>query len=419
MKRSKSALLAPLVPLLALVASPYLRGDDTLCIAYNEFENSKLKRSDYIAAQARAEEALEEGDYAAAVKEYGVMIEFNEADFIRNVYKKPAYVSAAWPDDYYKRGVAHRRSGSFERAISDFTRAIEIIEDQYNVMGRVYESDTLHKAYYDRAGTHNMNGDFDLAVAGYDKALELGADAAGVYNDRGYAKMFRGDFDAAVADFEKAMGENPGLSQPYYNRGMAHYARGDERAAKRDFDKAVGLSPDTAEDWYGEAHVELPAKPAAEPPKPKTGIASVLKIGNRNVPAPGKTVTAEEMRDVYAEILRGKGYEPEKTDKNAVRFRDDGKVMFVYSHAGDHPPFVEMVCPANVGEAHYDTAELKDDLHAITAKLRVVKAYLSGDGRNVAIAAEFFMKNPEDFGMLLEPHLILLRRAFNMLETGE
>jgi tetratricopeptide (TPR) repeat protein len=65
------------------------------------------------------------------------------------------------PRAYYERGLAYYERGEMGRALSDFTKVIELSPDLWG------------HAYSMRANVHRKTGDADLAIADLRKALEF------------------------------------------------------------------------------------------------------------------------------------------------------------------------------------------------------------------------------------------------------
>lgn len=64
-------------------------------------------------------------------------------------------------------------------------------------------------AYAKRAGTWNSKGDYDKAIEDYTKAIELDPTFAVAYYRRGGVWESKGDYDKAIADYEKAVELKP------------------------------------------------------------------------------------------------------------------------------------------------------------------------------------------------------------------
>ena len=90
-------------------------------------------------------------------------------------------------------------------------------------------------AYIERGRTYIQQDDNDRAIADFTKAIELDPEGASAYNHRGVAYAGKLDFDSAIADFDKAIQFDPLLNNAHSNRGRAFSAKGDEARARADF----------------------------------------------------------------------------------------------------------------------------------------------------------------------------------------
>src|SRR6185503_6944644 len=90
-------------------------------------------------------------------------------------------------------------------------------------------------AYIDRGRTYIQQEDNDRAIADFTKAIELDPEGASAYNHRGVAYANKLDFDSAIADFDKALQFDPLLKNAHANRGLAFSRKGDEARARADF----------------------------------------------------------------------------------------------------------------------------------------------------------------------------------------
>ncbi len=84
---------------------------------------------------------------------------------------------------------------------------------------------------YDLGHAHMKRGLYDRAISDFNKALEIDPEHAMAYNNRGNAYSAKGFFDLAISDFNKAIEINPRYADAYNNRGHAYYN-------KRKYDKA-------------------------------------------------------------------------------------------------------------------------------------------------------------------------------------
>jgi hypothetical protein len=88
------------------------------------------------------------------------------------------------------RGSAHYDKKEFERAITDYDRAIAI--DSRNA-----------SAYVNRGATHERKGNLDSALADYNRAIDLDPRHVNAYNGRGNIRALKREWDRAIADYDK------------------------------------------------------------------------------------------------------------------------------------------------------------------------------------------------------------------------
>ncbi len=92
---------------------------------------------------------------------------------------------------YYNRGLEYQRKGQYDKAISDYSKAIEI-------------NPRDAEACYNRGNAYQINGQYDQAISDYNKAIEINPRYAKAYNNRGYAYYEKGEYDRACSDYQKA-----------------------------------------------------------------------------------------------------------------------------------------------------------------------------------------------------------------------
>jgi tetratricopeptide (TPR) repeat protein len=92
---------------------------------------------------------------------------------------------------YNNRGAAYHQQGLFDKAINDYTKAIELKPDYAN-------------AYNSRGNAFFIQKSYDKAIADYTKVIALKLADANTYNNRGAAYHYQGFFDKACIDFKKA-----------------------------------------------------------------------------------------------------------------------------------------------------------------------------------------------------------------------
>jgi TonB family protein len=98
-------------------------------------------------------------------------------------------------------------------------------------------------AYIDRGRLYIQQDNNDRAIADFTKAIELDPEGANAYNLRGVAYANKLDFDSAIANFDKAIQFDPVLKNAHNNRGFAFSQKGDEARARADYEIEEQLFP--------------------------------------------------------------------------------------------------------------------------------------------------------------------------------
>ena len=197
----------------------------------------------------RSLSAMDKGNFDKAIKDFTTAIEI-----------KPDFFGA-----YNNRGVAYGEKRDFDTAIQDLTTAIEIkpdFADAYNNRGNAYgekrDFDTAiqdlttaieikpdyAEAYNNRGIAYGEKHDFDTAIQNYDKAIEIKPRLAKAYNNRGIAYVKKRDFDTAIRDLTTAIEIKPDYAEAYNNRGIAYGEKHDFDTAIQNYDKAIEIKPD-------------------------------------------------------------------------------------------------------------------------------------------------------------------------------
>ena len=198
-----------------------------------------------------------------------------------------------------KRGNAHHDKGEYDRAIADYTRAIEINPTDaviYNNRGialsrqgrqRQARSPTTARSSRSirttplptttaaspiapratstarspttarpstsirswqaptttAASPYRAKGDNDGAIADHTKAIDIDPELASAYYNRALAYRAKGDNDHAIEDTTTTIEINPRHVGAYFNRGLAHAAKGNHDRAIADYSKAIEINP--------------------------------------------------------------------------------------------------------------------------------------------------------------------------------
>ena len=97
------------------------------------------------------------------------------------------------------------------------------------------------EAYTNRGAAYHEKGQYDKAISDYDKAIEINPKYAHAYVNRGTAYRKKGQYDKAISDCNKAIEINPRYAHAYLIRGHAYLDGGQRAKACKDFKKAERL----------------------------------------------------------------------------------------------------------------------------------------------------------------------------------
>lgn len=134
--------------------------------------------------------------------------------------------------EYSDSGLAEYEKGNYQKAIENYTRAIEANLREaslYNNRGLAYYS-------FEK---------YDKAISDYNRAIELEADYKDAYFNRGLAYFKKSSSQEAISDLGKAIELDPKYADAYYNRGLGYnqsfhyYSKPFTEEAVDKFDRAV------------------------------------------------------------------------------------------------------------------------------------------------------------------------------------
>jgi len=162
-------------------------------------------------------------------------------DFSRAIEINPLFAAA-----YNGRGLSYNSMGNFTRALEDFGKALEI-------------NPLYAEVYNSRGLVHNRMSNYRAAIEDFDRAIRINPGLAAVYNNRGNARDDLGDHVQAIEDYSRAIEIDPGYADAYSNRGIAYNSMGNYGRAVEDFDRAIAINPRSAGAYYyrGKTHASL------------------------------------------------------------------------------------------------------------------------------------------------------------------
>jgi len=92
---------------------------------------------------------------------------------------------------YIRRGIAHNNKGEFDRAIADYTDAIQTDSNSF-------------QAYYNRANVYWSQGENDKAIQDFSTSLQFNPRSAAAHRGRGLAYYYSGHTDEAFNEIGQA-----------------------------------------------------------------------------------------------------------------------------------------------------------------------------------------------------------------------
>ena len=162
------------------------------------------------------------------------------ADFTNAINYGQTSVEAA--TYYTNRGVTYREMGSAELAEADFTLALQL-------------NPTFSRAYENRAKTYFEVGKLQQAIDDYSAYLNLTPDNANIYQQRGQIYQMLGQYQNAANDFTQFLASKPDNASGYISRGSAYRSLGDVNAAITDFSKAIELDPNSGLAYFNRGSI--------------------------------------------------------------------------------------------------------------------------------------------------------------------
>jgi tetratricopeptide (TPR) repeat protein len=137
--------------------------------------------------------------------------------------------------EYLKRGDTQRNKNNLAKAISNYTRAIEL-------------DPSLAKAYVRRGMARPAKGSLNGAIGDFERAEQIDPEVtsnnhqvADLYSNRGYIEMNDLQLGSAIYDFTKAV-KSRGDAVHYYRRGQARLIDEDLQGAVDDFTQALNFN---------------------------------------------------------------------------------------------------------------------------------------------------------------------------------
>jgi tetratricopeptide (TPR) repeat protein len=221
---------------------------------------SEINKQSNVLFEKKKRALLEYQKGVSSYKSYNFITAIGHFDTAINIFTIPSF--------YVSRGNCYALNSQFDRAISDYSEAIQLnpnYADAYNNRGVIWHkkgdqdkaiadfniaiqlNPNFAEAYNNRGGSWLLKGNNVEALVDYDKAIQLNSNYTEAYGNRGLVWSKKGNDTKALADFNKAIQLNPKYATAYNNRGALWKKKGDINKAIDDYNKAIQLNPNYAE----------------------------------------------------------------------------------------------------------------------------------------------------------------------------
>ena len=173
------------------------------------------------------------------------------------------------PFAYLNKALAHDMLGEYEKAIEDYTKAIENDPTYFNRAFCYYQLGEYEKAiegntkaierdpnnasaYFNRACCYFNLGEYEKAIEDLTKAIELDLNNASAYFDRASCYYQLGEYEKAIKDYTICLDRNPvskelyskrPVASVYLNRGICNHWIKEYDKAVEDYTKVIKLDP--------------------------------------------------------------------------------------------------------------------------------------------------------------------------------
>jgi len=130
------------------------------------------------------------------------------------------------------RSISLHRIGNHEQALTDLDKALEL------------NSEYTPRIYCHRGSIWMLQGDLDKAIMNFTKAIELKPQLAEAFYFRGLAEKGTGELGKAISDFSKVIDfQGEYVIDAYYERGIIESNQGNNKQAIADLTKAIEMNP--------------------------------------------------------------------------------------------------------------------------------------------------------------------------------
>lgn len=153
---------------------------------------------------------------------------------------------------YFLRGKSHYNRLAYEKALADFTRAIEL-------------EDTFKMAFAYRAASYRITKQFDLALADLQQTIKLDEKYLWAIHELGLTYLDQDKNEQAMVEFSRVIELDKNYKWAFANRALLHRNNNDYDASLQDLNHALKVDPNYTYACHGRGltYLEMEDYPAA------------------------------------------------------------------------------------------------------------------------------------------------------------
>lgn len=218
-----------------------------LSLSEKKLEESKAELNDSKARLAKSEEALKQTREDLELSKRDLKEVEKKMVKIHNEVVQMKQEAQTSKDEAEKAAMESKYSEALSRfwVQEGFDKKIEMIS---KLMEEYPENDFLAQSYYNRGRLYANYQNFEKAIEDYTEAINRGFSQA--FFDRAFLYLGK-DYEKAIKDFTEAIKTNPNDADAYYYRGFAYHKIQNNTNAFRDYAQAISMEPKNAHMYHG------------------------------------------------------------------------------------------------------------------------------------------------------------------------
>jgi tetratricopeptide (TPR) repeat protein len=140
-------------------------------------------------------------------------------------------INAETEKEIFNTGVHLFKQGSYEQAIDEFTKLIELSPNNAD-------------AYKNRGVSYMKVEKYDLAIKDFEKAKDIFPELRGLYSNIGVAWYYKKEYEKAIENYDFEINMAPENSVAYFNRALCLSELNKNNEALDDLTKTIEIKPD-------------------------------------------------------------------------------------------------------------------------------------------------------------------------------